>query len=1023
MQLAALQGQWPALNRLLDQALALAPADRAAWLDALGGADAGLRPTLEHLLALQARIATADFLRRRPAWPPPGTGPELRPEAALQAGDAVGPYRLQRCLGHGGMGTVWLAERADGGLKRPVALKLPRLAWDDGIAARMARERDILAALDHPHIARLHDAGFDQRGRPWLALEYVEGQAIDQHADGRGLDLRARVGLLLQAASAVAYAHARQVVHRDLKPSNMLVGADGRVRLLDFGIARLLHGGAAGGAGRDPTALTRIGERALTVAYASPEQLRGEPAGPASDVWSLGVIAYELLAGTRPYRLGRGSAAELEEAIASAEIEAPSRRAADPARARALKGDLDAVVLQALQRDPARRTASAQALAADLQRYLAGEAVGARREGWAGRGLRLLRRLRHHRLAVGAALGVAAALAIAVGLGPTALVISALAAGLVLAGLEARRARREAALAQAQTRRADAVQQLLSAMLEAAGIDAGSAEARHSLTIVAWLEQAAQALRSRPAADAAVHEAMLQLVSRLQQGLGASASAAALRQEWLQRLEARGAPAIERAQACRAWGESLADAERLDDAAAAFEQGLAALGAAAEPGAALQAALLGAQLGLVRLRQGRLEAAAQAIAAPAAALQACGDADRAELLGALASLRGEQGRVDDAYGLYRQAVAADTAAGRLLQPSALDRRHRLIALLMANQQYAAAHRELESALAVVEAAAGADHPAAVRLRERLAQVFSMRGRGDEAAEQLQRAEHAVRRAPAAFAPTALARLQLRRAELLLDEGRVEAAGPPLDAAMPALRQAPAPELNQACVLQARWLVEVGRFDEALALLDEARAWRAASFGADHAYTLSVDNRIVVAHIAAGRFDEADALIARILAVPAPSGREAFGSPQDLAASNRALLLIERGRFEAARPLAMASLAQLLALPPAQRGAIPEISLRLRCARALLGCGRAAEARPQLQRLDELAQRLHAHAPLRVPIDTAWAEALWLAGDPAAAAQRLAQARGPIAAQPSLGPQLRRYPERVAALLASTRSPG
>ena len=247
-------------------------------------------------------------------------------ESDLKAGALVGPYRLLRELGVGGMGSVWLAERADGTLKRQVALKLPRASWARGLAERMARERDILASLEHPNIARLYDAGTDAQGRPFLALEYVEGQPIDVYCSERALSIRQRLQLLLEVASAVTFAHSRLVVHRDLKPSNILVTADGQVRLLDFGIAKLMEGDRT-----QETQLTQMAGRALTLDYASPEQIRGEPIGTASDVYSLGVVAYELLAGAKPYKLKRGSAAELEETIATVDAPLASATAADPA--------------------------------------------------------------------------------------------------------------------------------------------------------------------------------------------------------------------------------------------------------------------------------------------------------------------------------------------------------------------------------------------------------------------------------------------------------------------------------------------------------------------------------------------------------------------------------------------------------------------------------------------------------------------------------------------------------------------
>ncbi|MFY7901455.1 MAG: serine/threonine-protein kinase, partial [Rubrivivax sp.] len=295
--LSDLAADWPRLNALLDEALSLPAPERAAWLRVLPAEHMALKDTLARLLDVRAGIETGDFLGTLPRLDgAAGEGGEVADPGAAKAGDEVGPYRLVRELGEGGMGSVWLAERADGQLKRQVALKLPRLTWARGLAERMARERDILATLEHPHIARLYDAGVDRLGRPWLALEYVRGRPIDEHARERALDTSARVRLLLQVCEAVAYAHGRLVIHRDLKPSNILVSDEGVVKLLDFGIAKLaLADGPA-----PPTALTERVGRAMTLDYASPEQLRGEALTTSSDVYSLGVVAYELLAGVRP---------------------------------------------------------------------------------------------------------------------------------------------------------------------------------------------------------------------------------------------------------------------------------------------------------------------------------------------------------------------------------------------------------------------------------------------------------------------------------------------------------------------------------------------------------------------------------------------------------------------------------------------------------------------------------------------------------------------------------------------------
>src|SRR5215831_16614416 len=340
-----------ALSKLLDQALERPAAERADWLAQLPAAHDDLRPHLRDLLSRTAAIESGDFLGNLPRFV---HSPQARANPESEVGTLVGPYRLLRELGHGGMGSVWLAQRIDGVLKRQVALKLPHVTWPQAqLVQRMEREREILAALEHPNIARLYDAGLSAAGRPFLALEYIEGLPIDQYcraADGAPrFDVARRLRLFLQVARAVAYAHGKLILHRDIKPGNVLVTADGTARLLDFGIAKLLAEGEA-----RETRLTELGGRALSPDYASPEQIRGEPLSVASDIYSLGVVLYELLAGTRPYRLKRNSRGELEEAILFADPRRPSEVAA-PTERRTLRGDLDTIALQAMKKAPADR--------------------------------------------------------------------------------------------------------------------------------------------------------------------------------------------------------------------------------------------------------------------------------------------------------------------------------------------------------------------------------------------------------------------------------------------------------------------------------------------------------------------------------------------------------------------------------------------------------------------------------------------------------------------------------------------
>jgi serine/threonine-protein kinase len=451
-------GSWEALNRLLDEALSLPPTERARWIDSLADESDAIKARLRTLLAHASTVAAVDFLGTLPKVEDTAAGAVSvagNPEA--QAGAIVGPYRLVRELGHGGMGTVWLAERTDGMIKRPLALKLPRGVWSRaGLVERLAQERDILASLDHPHIARLYDAGLTPDGQPYLALEYVEGHPIDRYAESERLDVRARLRLFLQVAQAVAHAHSNLIIHRDLKPSNILVTGGGQVKLLDFGIAKLLEQGTA-----RTTALTQVTGQPLTPEYASPEQVAGQPLTVAADTYSLGVVLYELLAGVRPYRLRRDSRAALEDAILQADVARPSDAATEPSTRRALRGDLDTIVLKALALKPGDRYATVSAFADDVERYLNGEAVAARTAGAWYRASRFVRR---NALAVGASAAVVAAI-------------------LVGAGAAVWQAR----LAMLEQERAEEVKEFVEGIFQDADIFEGSGEA---LTVVQLLQQA-----------------------------------------------------------------------------------------------------------------------------------------------------------------------------------------------------------------------------------------------------------------------------------------------------------------------------------------------------------------------------------------------------------------------------------------------------------------------------------------------------------------------------------------------------
>ena len=431
------------MRRLLDllgQALDRPAAERAAFVAAMPETDTEIRAGLARMLELDTdspALAQVEGGAAALVTPAPDE------EEERKAGEHIGDWVLERPLGRGGMGTVWLARKDGDASLPPVAIKMPTTGGAGrGAAERLAREGAILAALNHPNIARLVEAGASGDGQPFLALEYVAGQSLPAWCDARNVGIRERLALFVKVLDAVAYAHAALVLHRDLKPGNVLVTQTGEVKLLDFGIAKLMDDTGAAGS----TQLTRLAGRALTPDYASPEQVAGIPLTVASDVYSLGVMLFELLTGGRPYRLRRGSAAELEEAILTADTARPSAAVTatfahnareTPARLkRAIAGDLDTIILKALKKSPAERYPSALALKDDIERYLGGRPVLARADS---AGYRTRKFILRHKLAVGAGAAVLASLVIG------------LAAALWQAGV----AREQSRLAEAQRERAE----------------------------------------------------------------------------------------------------------------------------------------------------------------------------------------------------------------------------------------------------------------------------------------------------------------------------------------------------------------------------------------------------------------------------------------------------------------------------------------------------------------------------------------------------------------------------------------
>ena len=498
-------GQWAAVDALFDRLQDLEPAARGEALRAAPVDDATRRQVQRMFEALDSQ---PHFLEQPAVLAP---APEVAEGyCSLSPGDSVGDFCIERLIGRGGMGEVYLAHRADADFEQHVALKLIR-PESAGHMAHFGNERRILAGLEHPGIARLVDGGLAPDGRPFMAMEYVDGRDIMAWARERRLDLDGRLQLFREVCMAVDYAHRNLVVHRDLKPANILVTDDGHAKLLDFGIARLV---ADSGTPAQTQAL-------LTPDYAAPEQIEGGPITMATDVYSLGLLLYELLVGASPWRLqGLPLPATMRRRL-EAEPLPPSEVAGpdSPVAARRLHGDLDAIVLKAVRREAASRYQSAAQLWNDIERHLKRQPVQARGDA---RGYRVRRFISRHRVAV----AVAAA------------VIIPLVAGLTGVAWQAREAARERDQALLETRRAEAVKNYLMLMFRTAGENAGS----ESLTAKQVLDKSARNLADQYRDQPQTRAELLETLGALYGYMNDYEGAAPLLREYLASPESHATP-------------------------------------------------------------------------------------------------------------------------------------------------------------------------------------------------------------------------------------------------------------------------------------------------------------------------------------------------------------------------------------------------------------------------------------------------------------------------------------------------
>lgn len=402
--------RWTLLQELFSRAVELPESEREAFVSRETAGDDDLRKELLAMVACDSGQSTGPLTHALGA----ALDATTRDRRRAMLGKIVGNYKLASVLGHGGTGTVYLGERADRQYSAQVAVKVIDTATVHGdLGMRFRAERQILASLNHPNIARLLDAGETDEGQPYLVMEYVHGEPVDRYCDRAQLDVRARLELFLEICSAVQYAHQNLIVHRDLKPANILVTAEGSPKLLDFGIAKLLDAGDAASL----LALTRMNDRLLTPEYASPEQILGRAVTTGSDVYALGVVLYELLTGLRPYVVpASASQLELERSICVTDPQRPSaaiRRASEAGSAegrssmpsiaaarglsverlqRRMVGDIDAIVMRALRKEPQHRYGSIEQFTADIRRYLTREPVQARQGNWLYYSQRFVRR-------------------------------------------------------------------------------------------------------------------------------------------------------------------------------------------------------------------------------------------------------------------------------------------------------------------------------------------------------------------------------------------------------------------------------------------------------------------------------------------------------------------------------------------------------------------------------------------------------------------------------------------------------
>lgn len=819
--------RWRIISPYLDEALDLPAGERASWLASIAGRDAALAADLRAMLAEQDAVLDSGFLEggvRSPGAAPPPL-----------AGKVLGAYRLLSLIGQGGMGSVWLAERCDGRFEGRAAVKLLNvgLMGPEG-EGRFRREGTILARVRHPNIAHLIDAGVSDAGHPYLVLEYVDGKRIDQYCEANALGVDARLRLFLDVLEAVAHAHANLVVHRDIKPPNVIVSHSGEVKLLDFGIARLIEGDTkwdSGGSGRVP--VTQDGRTALTPEFAAPEQLCGGTVTTATDVYALGVLLYVLLSGQHPAGRAVHSPATLIRAIVDTEpsrlsdavvdesepqevlARHASRCGTTPGRLRrALRGDLDTIVGKALKKDPAERYVSVTAMADDLRKALAREPIGARPDTI---GYRTARFVQRHATAVASAAGVAVLLAV-------------LTAGYTIRlAAERDRAQREAA-------KAAKVSEALTALLIGADPIATSSTLE-GLTVRGLLDAGAERVQSELRGEPEAEAEIFTVLGRLYRRYGAFDRAQQLLEQSLASAEAVFGPEHVRvAQTLNDLGALLT--ERGDYATA--EQHLErALAMRRKLQGSTHAAVAVTLVELGRVYQDRgYNARSEPLFREALSIRrtVLGERDRetAVSLSALASVMRLNGDLGSAELLLTETLGLNRETRGEGNPNTGLSMHDLGLIAAARGDYRTAQSLFEQTMETFRATLGDEHPYQATTLNSLAHVWLAERRYDEAAATLTRALAIARPALGAghplvgiytlnLASAELARQQPQAAEALAREGlRIRSLAPGL---VPARRRTLVEDdwsIGGARSLLGAALMAQKKYAEAEAVLLEAR---------------------------------------------------------------------------------------------------------------------------------------------------------------------------------------------------------